>query len=173
MVVGNAQLFLGAGHRIGIHAANLGALEAGQHLPRLVPIVDVRPFLGISHLDRATAQRLHRSLAFIFEQVGGARQHNVLALAVVQAGQYQAVGVGVVHHLVDGSHHDRLRVPFDAGNLGLVPFVLIQLGHGQTNVMDLLHLQPSHGQAVSQVFERDGDVDEIFKPGDGDFHNCS
>jgi hypothetical protein len=44
VLFGDAQLFFRADHRVGLHAADLGPLEGGQHLAGLVPIVDARAF---------------------------------------------------------------------------------------------------------------------------------
>jgi hypothetical protein len=75
-------------------------------------------------------------------------------LPIVQAAKDQPVGVGVRHNLPHFAYHDLLRIPGQAGELGFwsLPAVGVPggrfLGHRQTYVADLFHLESGKSQAA-------------------------
>ena len=83
--------------------------------------------------------------------VGRAADHGSgLAVAQVDRGQRQAVGVGVRLHLDDATDQDLVPVPFAA------------------DLLDAADLGAGHGQAVGQLLGRYGDGNVLFQPGERD-----
>ena len=124
-------------------------------------IVDARSLAGIRHLERPG----QRAGAFEVQQVGRAGQHDVLALAVIELAQHQAVGVGMRHHLSHRGDHDLIRLPGQARDFGVqlaMPAAAEAAGgHGQAGNGHLFHFEAGHGQAVGQLVQGKGNVNEI------------
>ena len=144
VLIGDAQFLLRADHGEGFHAADLHTLEGGELSPRLVPIKQDGALAGISHFQRS----VQRALTPVIEQVGRARQHNQLFLAVAQPAQHQPVSIGVRHNLLNLSDDELL---FGPGQAGIFKFMLA-FRPGPAHQPDLPHLQPDQRHRLSKFF---------------------
>ncbi len=168
MLFADAELLLGADHRIRLDAADLGALERGQHQAIGMTVINRRAFLGISHLDRLG----QFALALELEQVGRARQDGVLLRAIEQVAQRQSVRVGMRPHLADLRHDDLLAIPFNAARLELVSLtgvhvLCISRGHRPSYIVNFLHFESTEGERARDVFDGQAvNVHVIFEPGE-------
>ena len=127
-------------------------------------VVDLRPFAGISHLERL----FQPANAFVREQVRRAGQDDVFLLAVVEFAQYQPVSVGMRHHLRDRGDDDFIGSPLDPRSVDLQYQIVARVAFDfsgwqwQTDILDGFHLQPGQRQPSRQLFDGDGYFDEIF-----------
>ncbi len=137
MLLRDAQFLLGTHHRVAFHAADLGALEGGQHLSRLVAVVNLRALFGVGHFDRPG----QGPLAFVIVQIGRAGEHHLFLQAVIQAAQHQAVRVGVGHDLVNLRHHHLLAIP---GQARIFKLMALAFRQGQAHHLHAVHLQAGH-----------------------------
>ena len=71
-------------------------------------------------------------------------------------------------HLANFGDDDLVLVPGDAAGLEFVPLAAAVIGHGQADVVDLVHFQTGQREAAGDVFDGQAvEVNEVFKPGDG------
>ena len=146
VLVGDAQLLLGADHALRAHAADHGRLEGEVAQLLGVAVNEARADLGEGHLLTSIADL----------NVGGAGDHgHGLLRPVVHDGDGQPVGVGVGPHLQDLAHKELVAVPF-----GPHPF-------------DGRHLQAGQGHPLGQFLDGPGDVHVLLKPTDGYAHGFS
>ena len=157
MFLGDAQFFFRAHHRVGIEAADFGALQARQLPARLVAVVQLRALARVRHAQRCG----QRAAAFVRKQIRRTGEHRVLALAVVQPHQHQALGIRVRVHLCNVCHHNFVALPRQPIVLGRPCARRLR----QPDVVQRLHLQPRKRKAVRQLVRREGDVHIISQPG--------
>ncbi len=131
MLIANAQFLLRAQHGVIVDTAQGPALEPGLDAAVLVAVIERGPFQGVGR-EEALGRQV--AAAGIGQQVGRAGDgYFRLGRAVVDRGQHQAVGVGVLLYAQDLAEHDALAIP-------------LQRRAGQAEQLDALHLQPGVGQ---------------------------
>jgi len=113
--IADAQLFFRAEHGVVVDAAQGAAFQLGLDAPFLVAVVERGAFEGQRGVELLAAQV---AAADVGEQVRRAGDDGLrLGRAVVDRGQHQPVGVGVLLDAQDAAEHDPLAVPlqFRAG----------------------------------------------------------
>ena len=136
MVVGNLQLFGRAQHALAFNAAQLADLDD----ERLAVFAwgQFGPHQGARHADA------HAGIGRAADDIQQS------ALPHVHLAHAQAVGVGVLHGILDFTDHD--------------------LGERRGHGLEFFHFEAGHGQGVGQLLGRQGRVAEFAQPGFGKLH---
>ena len=128
-----------------------------------MPVVQARALARVCHLHRGG----QRAAPLEREEIRRSGQHCVYAFAIIQLRQHQAVGVRVRLNCSDVSDDEMLSIPCEAGDFGLLPFLLWLW---QTDVFHRLYLQAGESQQVREFVRRPRDFNVFLQPAQGDFH---
>jgi hypothetical protein len=115
VILGDPQLLFGAGHRVGVDAADLRSAQGHELPPRLVTIEKLCSLTGIGDLEGL----LQPTLPLEWKQVRRAGEDDMFLPTVVQPAKHQPVGVGMRHDFPYRPNDDHLGVPGQACHLGV------------------------------------------------------
>ncbi len=161
MILGDAEFLLGADHRVGLDAANGGALERCELQAVGMAVVQRGTLFGIRHLEG----RRELACAFEVEDIWRAGEDRVLLLAIKEIQQSQPVCVRMGHDLTNLGDDDLLAIPAEAAGLELAGLPGLTLWKRQAGVRDLTDLQAGQGQLAGDVLDGEAlEVDEVLQP---------
>src|SRR5262249_28205893 len=158
VLVGDAQLAVGANHRVAGHAADLARLELLEYF-----------FIRVAVEEHRAAQGDDDFLAAVADLDVGRTGNELFRLALAEGDgrQRQAIGVGVLLDLDHFADEDLVAVPDGPALLGLDAQAH---GHREAQYAHTGDFQTGERQALDQLRLRQRQLHIFTQPTQGNFH---